>query len=303
MKRNLTAAIVLVLSSAVLSAQVQERRAALAVVEVGERPMATAGTATAAELMERHQSQQLERKALLLDATSSAICFAAAGHILGANNAVLWRSDLQLANYRNVAQKVAVGFLSAGVNNGSKIPQIITLPANTVLFYRDFVGAQLHESGLGSILVIGVLSDNVTPDSAASIDGGSRIYTTNGAGGSLNQFFPSVPVNDLFGGGRGVSMGLRSDNVFRTNVGIVNFDTANSHTFTVRAVGNGVENSTNINVPPLSMVQVASPAGNTFGDIFVQFDAPAGSFNWSAYGAAVDGSTSDGWSVHAAITF
>lgn len=302
MKRVLTAAIVFGLASAVLSAQVQERRAALAVVDVGERPMTTAGTATAAELMERHQSQQLERKALLLDATSSAICFAAAGHILGANSVVLWRSDLQLANYRNVAQKVAVGFLSAGVNNGSKIPQIITLPANTVLFYRDFVGAQLHESGLGSILVIGVLSDNVTPDSSASIDGGSRIYTTNGAGGSLNQFFPSVPVNDLFGGGRGVSMGLRSDSVFRTNVGIVNFDTVNSHTFTVRAVGNGVSNSTNINVPPLSMVQTGSPAGN-WGDIFVQFDAPAGSFNWSAYGAAVDGSTSDGWSVHAAITF
>ncbi len=302
MKRNFTVAIVFVLSSAVLCAQVQERRAGMSVVDVGERPMMTAGTATATELVERLHSQQLERKALLLDATSTAIAFAAAGHILGANNQVLWRSDVQLANYRSTPQKVAVGFLSAGVPNGSKIPQIVTIPANTVFFYRDFVGAQLNETGLGSILAVGVLSDNVTPDTSASIDGGSRIYTTNGAGGSLNQFFPAVPVNDLFGGGRGVSMGLRQDTVFRTNVGVANFDTAVARTFTVRAVGNGVENSTTVTVPPLSMMQVPAPAGN-FGDLFVQFDGPAGSYTWSAYGATVDGATSDGWSVHAALTF
>jgi len=302
MKRGFTAAIAFVLSSAVLSAQVQERRAGMSVVNVGEVRMTAEGTATATELMEKLQTQQLSRKALIVDGTSNAICFAAAGHILGANNAILWRTDAQLANYRSVAQKVAVGFLTAGVPNGSKVPQIITIPAMTVVFYRDFVGAQLHETGLGSILVIGVLSDNTTPDSNASIDGGSRIYTTNSAGGSLNQYFPSVPVADLFGGGRGVSMGLRSDTVFRTNVGVVNFDTAASHTFTVRAIGAGVSNSTTITVPPLSMVQGPSPAGN-WGDIFLQIDGPAGNYNWSAYGSTLDGSTSDGWSVHAALTF
>jgi|RhiMetdeSRZDD1v2_1073273.scaffolds.fasta_scaffold06079_12 hypothetical protein len=302
MKRNFATAIVFVLSSAVLYAQVQERRAALSVLDAGERPMTTAGMATATELMERFQTQQLERKALLLDATSTAIVFAAAGHILGANNQVVWRSDVQFANYRSTAQKVAVGFLSAGVPNGSKIPKILTIPAMTVVFYRDFVGSQLLESGLGSILAIGVLSDNVTPDTSASIDGGSRIYTTNSSGGSLNQFFPAVPVNDLFGGGRGVSMGLRQDTVFRTNVGVANFDTAVAHTFSVRIVGNGTSNTSSVTVPPLSMMQVPAPGGN-FGDVFVQFDAPAGNYTWSAYGATVDGGTSDGWSVHAALTF
>jgi hypothetical protein len=67
-------------------------------------------------------------------------------------------------------------------------------------------------------------------------------------------------------------------------------------------VGNGVSNSTTITVPSLSMVQTGSPAGN-WGDIFIQFDGPAGNYNWSAYGATVDGATSDGWSVHAALTF
>jgi hypothetical protein len=303
MKRNFTAAIVFVLSSAVLGAQVQERRAGMSVVDVGERPMMTEGTATATELMEKLHTQQLSRKALLLDATSTSIAFVAAGHILGSNSQVLWRSDVQLANYRSVAQKVAIVFMSAGVPNGTKIPRVVTLNPNTVYFYRDFVSSQLSETGLGSILAIGVLSDNVTPDSSASIDGGSRIYTTNGAGGSLNQFFPAVPLNDLPGGGRGVSMGLRQDSVFRTNVGVANFDTAVSRTFTVTAVGNGVSNSTTVTVPPLSMVQVPSPAASTYGDIFVQFDGPAGNYWWSAYGATVDGATSDGWSVHAALTF
>jgi hypothetical protein len=303
MKRNFATAIVFVLSSAVLYAQVQERRAALSVLDAGERPMTTAGMATATELVERLQTQQLARKALLVDGTSSSIAFAAAGHILGANNQVLWRSDVQLANYRSVAQKVAVAFLSAGVPNGTKIPQILTIPAMTVVFYRDFVGSQLNETGLGSILAIGVLSDNATPDSSASIDGGSRIYTTNGGGGSLNQFFPAVPpFNDIPGGGRGVSMGLRQDGVFRTNVGIANFDTAVAHTFSVRIVGNGTANTSSVTVPPLSMMQVPAPAGN-FGDVFVQFDGPAGNYWWSAYGATVDGATSDGWSVHAALTF
>ena len=302
MKKDFTVAMVFVLSSAVLGAQVQEKRAGMSVIDVGERPMMTEGTATATELMEKLHTQQLSRKALLLDATSTSIAFVAAGHILGANNQVLWRSDVQLANYRSVAQKVAVVLMSAGVPNGTKIPRIVTIPANTVLFYRDFVSSQLSETGLGSILAIGVLSDTVTPDSSASIDGGSRIYTTNGAG-SLNQFFPAVPLHDLPGGARGVSMGLRHDTVFRTNVGVANFDTTAPHTFSVRAVGNGVSNSTTVTVPPLSMVQVPSPAGNTFGDIFVQFDGPAGDYWWSAYGATVDGATSDGWSVHAALTF
>jgi hypothetical protein len=273
----------------------------MSVVDIGEHPMMTDGSATATELMENLRAHRARQKALNLDSTTEALAFVAAGHVVGSNRQVLWRSDVMLANYRSVPQRVAIGLFAAGVPNGTKIPKLITLDAHTIYFYRDFVRTQLNETGLGSIIVLAVESDGSTPDTLARIDGSSRIYTTNSTGGSLNQFFPAVPLNDAPGSARAMSMGLRQDSVFRTNVGIANFDTTLSRTFTIRVVGD-IERTTTVTVPPLSMVQTPIPPGN-YGDLFVQFDGPASGFWWSAYAASVDGATSDGWSSHAALTF
>ena len=233
-------------------------------------------------------------KVLNLDSASDALIFPILGKIPN------WSSDVVLINNRTTPQRVAFLFLQQGVNSGSSNPRYYTLPAQLFVFWHDFFGTGLGISGLGTIVVIGV--DNAgNLDSSASIDGSARLYQTDAHGGTLSQMFPAVSFRDAPSGARTSAVGLRSDQQFRTNAGVVNPD-AFDHTFTVAIASVAGVSHFNIAVPAYSMMQVALPNQGAYGDLVLQFTSDSGTF-WSAYGASVDNISGDSWSSHAALAY
>ena len=235
----------------------------------------------------------LRQKVLNLDSASPDLLFPVLGKIPG------WNSDVMLINNKTVPQRVFFLFLEQGKNNANGVPRDYTIPARFTVYWHDFFGTGLGITGIGSILVIGVDSGG-NLDSTASLDGSARLYQTTPAGGTLSQMFPAVPLQDAPTGARTTALGLRSDQGFRTNAGVVNPDSV-AHTFTVSIVAAGVS-SFEISVPPYSMMQVRIPNDGSYGDIALQFTSDSGSW-WSSYGASVDNISGDSWSAHGALAY
>jgi hypothetical protein len=235
------------------------------------------------------------RKVIGLDTADSAFLIAAAGSVRGANG-TFFRSDVTIINHRSVAQEIAVGWIAQGVDNSARALLYDTIPANTPKIYLDFVGTALGTSGLGAVLVTGVNSAGDF-DSAALLTGFSRIWTPQpNATGTVSQGFPSVSALDSLGSTAAVAAGLRHDSAYRGNVGIVNLDDV-SHTWTIGINGLNGAGSFTMTVLPISMNQQAVPPGN-YGDCLFSFQTTGTGF-WSAYGAAADNITGDGWASHA----
>ena len=236
---------------------------------------------------------RLRQKALNLDSASLDLLFPVLGKIPG------WQSDLMLINNKTVSQRVVILFLEQGKNNANAEVRGYTIPAQFMVYWHDFFGTGLGITGIGSVIIAG--ADNLgNLDSTASIDGSARLYQTTSAGGTLSQMFPAVPLQDAPSGARTTALGLRSDQNFRTNAGVVNPDSV-AHTFTVSIVAAGVS-SFQISVPPYSMMQVRIPNDGSYGDIALQFTSDSGSW-WSSYGASVDNISGDSWSAHGALAY
>jgi hypothetical protein len=262
-------------------------------------PVATSGTVTIAQALAalpRPHADGLRKKVLSLDATEAAFLFPSAGSVIGAGG-TYWRSDVMLANYRSVAQRIGVGWIAQGVDNSTRPLQYYSIAANTPVFVADFVANQLGQSGLGSVLVVGAMPTGTAIDTNATLDGFSRIWTPQpNASGTVSLSFPGVTFYDSFGSALGYGLGLRHDSAYRTNVGIVNLDSV-SHTWTVTINGSSASGSFNVTVLPASMRQVPLPSGN-YGNLLVHLQADAPGFWWTAYGASVDNITGDGWISH-----
>jgi len=231
-----------------------------------------------------------------IDAADTAFLFAAAGSLQGSGG-TYFRSDVTFINHRSVDQRIAVGWIAQGVDNSSALLQYFVIPANTPVILSDFVFQTLGKSGLGAVLVTGVDS-NLNPDSSALLNGFSRIWTPQpGAPGTVSQGFPAVSIFDSVGSVTAYALGNRQDSQYRTNVGVVNLDSA-AHDWTIGV--NGLNGSTSfvVSVLPVSMRQVSLPAGN-YGDLALSYQANGVGFTWSGYGASVDNISGDSWSAHA----
>ncbi len=258
-------------------------------VEQGTSALAGGG-ASAGQAID--ELRGFREKALNLDSASPDLLFPILGKIPG------WQSDLMLINYRSTPQDVRIFFMQQGQNNASANPYTYTLPANFMTYWHDFFGTGLGiNNGLGSIMIVGVNSAG-NPDANARLDGSARLFQTNSAGGTLSQMFPAVPVQDAPAGARTTALGLRSDQRFRTNAGVVNLDSV-ARTFTVSIVSSSVSSFT-ISVPPYSMMQVRIPNDGSYGDIALQFTTNSSTW-WSSYGASVDNISGDSWSAHGAL--
>ena len=171
----------------------------------------------------------------------------------------------------------------------------LTLQASKAVTYTDFVATVLNKSGLGAILFFGVKGSSA--DANAAIDGLSRIYTKQpGAEGTVSQEFPPVDVYNLLVADQSASLGLRQDDGFRTNFGIVNADKV-PHIVRVTAIGERLTKDTIITVPAYGMVQSSIPAGD-YGALTVVFDitdSGGASIAWVAYASSTDNITGDGW--------
>jgi len=251
----------------------------------------------------RKASGKIKPNIVSVDWTKESFIIPAAGSLQGSNG-TFFKSDVTIANRRNVPQVISVGFLARGVNNGTALVQKFTIAANTTTIDNDFVSTRLGKSGLGTLLVIAVTSTaaGAPVDDLAEIDGFSRIWTPQpiqpGASssiGTVSQAFESIDLEDSLAGSFGY--GLKQDENFRTNLGFVNlYDAPN--TFTIQVVGTRGSTTFTQTVQPYSMEQPSVPGG-ILGDFVIRVDSAAANFNWwSAYGASVDNRTGDGWVSH-----
>ncbi|HEX7190794.1 MAG TPA: hypothetical protein VF381_04390 [Thermoanaerobaculia bacterium] len=231
--------------------------------------------------------------------SSRVIVIPAAGSVAGGGGSLFFRSDVTLVNYEAAAHDVIVMWWPAGTSNtlattGTNV-MTLTLQPNTFNTYPDFVANTLKQSGLGSIVIIPVVSGSLSFD--AGIDGFSRIYTKQpGSSGTVSQEFPGVDPDNASMFNEGASLGLRQDAGYRTNWGIVNTDSV-SHTFHITFMGENNQTATaDVTVPAFGMTQQAAPAGN-FGALTIIFSSPdiTNFASFIAYASSTDNTTGDGW--------
>ena len=227
------------------------------------------------------------------------ILIPAAGSVTGANGQV-FRSDINLVNFRASDQIVQLRWLPAGLTGVGIAPVQITMPAASGIASEDFVTNVLHQTGLGAILITGMTS-NGQFDFGANLVATSRIWSNQpgSATGTVSQTFPVLSTADINSTPALEIMGVHNDSRYRMNVGIVNLDPNNTHIFRV-AIGSGsnATSAVNVSVDPFSMRQVPMTGGAAEPLQILINDVTNPSFvNWTAYASSVDNVTGDSWSA------
>ncbi len=238
-------------------------------------------------------AQRVRPEVISVESSASSLLIPAAGNLTGGGG-TYFRSDVTLANYRSVDQRVAIGWLQAGQDNTHQPVQYFTLPALTTTAIQDFVNVSLHKTGLGAIVVLAEDSQN-NPDTAGTIDGYSRIWTPQPASaGTVSQNFTSISLQDSLGSLTAIALGLRQDSGFRVGAGVVNLDSV-SHSWTVTSIATGAKIT--ILVPAYSLVQTSLPGGfgSPAGNVSLTFNSDGFGFWWSGYASSTDNVTGDGW--------
>ena len=94
-----------------------------------------------------------------------------------------------------------------------------------------------------------------------------------------------------------MALGLRQDANFRTNFGIVNVD-ASQHIYKVSFIGERLQTSNTVTVPPYGMILTSMPSGD-YGAVQIMYqvtDAPSDAFvSWVGFASSTDNITGDGW--------
>ena len=218
----------------------------------------------------------------------------AAGSGAGANG-TYFRSDITVINFGEAAQRIQLRWLPQAGDTGTETE--ITIPAHGGLVSEDFVAAILGVQGLGSILINGVDASGAI-DSSAKLHATSRIWTPQpGSTGSTSQSLNVVPLSTIRTSG-GAIYGLRRDERYRVNVGIVNLDAAATVRFLVSIPR--TPEAYSVTIPPMSMQQVALVNSAT---ALSQINIGTGGVDtvWVAYGSSIDNVTGDSWSELAVL--
>ena len=248
---------------------------------------------------------------LFLDQVSNEFLIPVVGNTPGLNG-TYFRSDVMISNFRSAPQRIAVYVIERG-RSGFSNPFFFDLPAfesggDLGIISTDFLGSQLNRSGLASLVVQAVTSSG-TLDPAGKIDGTSRVWTpvpgsnvNDESAGTASQSLLSVPTNHLNNSNfSAFVMGMKQDDNFRINVGIVNLSPIN-HLWRIDIFGTRSQATMNLSVAANSMDQVAIPAGN-YGNAVVTFTLidpnPPANTRWTAYASSVDNRTGDAWTRNA----
>lgn len=254
-----------------------------------------AASSVATSAKRAHRPGRIRANVIEYETADSAFLIPAAGSVPGSNG-TFFRSDLTIGNFNNVTQNLGVGWLQTGKDNTNAPLTFFTIPPQSIVTLNDFVGTTLKTSGLGALLIVAYDAAGQNQDDKAFIDGFSRIWTPQpGSAGTVSQSFPSVSLIDSTDDFTAFALGLRQDASYRTNVGVVNLDSA-THVWTVTSLNNSGKTIT-LTVPPFSLAQTGLPAdfGGTTGNLSVTFDVSGTDIFWSAYASSVDNVTGDGW--------
>lgn len=230
--------------------------------------------------------------------SAPAILIPAAGSLQGANG-TYFRSDLTLLNYRASDQNVRLQWMPQNVPGGTVAPVVITIPARSGINSEDFVAAILHQTGIGAILITGVLADGTTTDSNAQLIATSRIWTPqpNATSGTNSQQFNAVALTDI--NSTSLTMiGHRRDSRYRTNVGIVNLS-PNPQSFRVDVSTSSSIEAFLVDVPAQSFNQIALQGPDSVAPLQILVTNTTQSQRttfFTAYASSVDNVTGDAWS-------
>jgi hypothetical protein len=285
-------AIVLMASTAPAQLQVSER------IEATARP--ANAPATVGELVGLLQSAAQARvrtNVISVEWSKEAFLIPVAGNAAGGGG-TYFKSDVVFNNDRLQGQRIAVGWFAQGVNSCASALQYFNLGANSVTIADDFVGQSLGKTGLGGLLVVAVTAGGAL-DEDGLIDGYSRIWTPQpGSSGTTSQNFTAIDVQDSIGSLPATLMGLKQNNQYRTNVGVVNTDTA-AHTWTFTSIFNGKITTTTVQPCSMSLVGAAAGSASASGNVAFTIKSDGFGFWWSGFGSSTDNTTGDGWVARA----
>jgi hypothetical protein len=208
-----------------------------------------------------------------------------------------FRTEGVLVNRRNQTQRFLAFYwpIGAGSSNCNIPPLAFNITSNTKVLLTDFVGELFSASGFGSVIVLGVNSANQA-DVNAALDGNARIWSLASGGGTASQNFPSMSIQ--VPNGQQSAFGLRSDEFYRTNWGIFNYDTRD-RIFDILFSGfRGSPTQITETIPACSLRQIPV-VGGPYGSLEIVFSPRDGGGLFFAYGSSVDNTSFDAWSVPA----
>lgn len=233
------------------------------------------------------------------------ILIPAAGSVEGANG-TFFRSDVQILNLRaDETQRIELHWLPQA-GSGDAAMRIIEIAPDSRVSSEDFVSEVMQQTGLGAIVIRGI-DEEGDPDPQAKLHAVSRIWTPQpGTEGTTSQSFSPVSVRAL--DERRLSLiGIRRDDRYRANVGIVNADPDDAHEYELTISGIDREGEPwgpvemQLTVPSWSLVQFPLrdvPDLHTLqvevGPVLTEPESTPRP--WIAYGSSVDNITGDAWS-------
>ena len=226
---------------------------------------------------------------------SSQVLIPVAGNVPG-ENGTHFHSDIAVVNLRGVTQRVQFQWIPQ-VGSPERAPFEIDIPAGTAIRVEHFVRDVLGITGLGSIVVTGMASAS-TGDPAAVLYVTSRIWTIQpGTSGTSSQTLSTIPTTSINTPTAAI-FGLRRDNRYRVNVGVINLDATRTQTFQITD-GNPPSTVHTVTLPPLTMHQVGFPRVSAdLTQVLITNATPEATRSnlWTAYGSSVDNVTGDSWS-------
>lgn len=231
---------------------------------------------------------------------SNELLIPAAASAQGANG-TFFKSEINILNYTSRTQRIRLRWLPNG-QPASTDTVDVTLGAFQGVSSDDFVGTVLHQSGVGAIIATGVTADGSLVDGTARLYATDRVWTPQpGSTGTVSQSFSVLQTNELNGGKSMSLIGLRRDEGFRVNAGIVNLSFS-PQTFQVVVSGSNptlVAETYTLTVGAESMAQFNMPGipqPNLQVVITNVTPAATQSAKWVGYGSSVDNVTGDSWS-------
>lgn len=256
-------------------------------------------------LAQYHKKQQAGQRgvgtnAIIVNRSARALVIPAAGSAAGSGG-TFFRTDLTLVNWNAEDQDLGIIWLPNGNPDGFDAA-VVTLPGASPPFtIENMVGTVLGKSGVGSLILLPVVSGGDIFDENAAIDAYSRIWTPQpNATGTVSQPFPGVEPDYMTGEYEAFVLGLRQDPGYRTNYGILNlYDEDITFVVTVFPEDEALPVAeTRITVPGASMIQQPIPAGN-HGKlslaVSVDEDVPGDFHTWVTWASSTDNITGDGW--------
>ena len=219
-------------------------------------------------------------------------------------NGTFFKTDGFFANFRNINQEVLVGFITQGVSAAGQPALRAEIGPLAIIHATDLLGPEslLSRTGVFALLITAVLPGTNTVDTSAQLLALFRIWTPQPGSAGTTSFGAWGPPSDNIHGLNGaITLGLRQNAAFRTNVGLVNLDPVNTRTWTVTILTGGTPTSFPVTLPPLSMQLVAvpatiSPSQNGYLSVtYVPSNIPGTDFRWGAFGVSADNVTGDSW--------